>query len=97
MFKGYKEELSVTVKQYKLPKFKVEVESPSYIWSGSDGVTLKLKATWVELVSFYLILVVSLTNFYIIVVHSEIGIFWKAFDGRAIKWKKQQLKIATSK
>jgi len=42
---GYKEELSVTVKQYKLPKFKVEVESPSYIWSGSDGVTLKLKAT----------------------------------------------------
>merc|ERR1719334_2192639 len=43
---NYKEEMSVTVKQYKLPKFKVEVESPTYIWSGSEGVTLKLKATY---------------------------------------------------
>ncbi|CAK8680732.1 unnamed protein product [Clavelina lepadiformis] len=42
----YKESLSVEVKSYKLPKFKVEVEVPSYIYPGSDGFNVKLKATY---------------------------------------------------
>jgi len=36
----------VEVKLYKLPKFKIEVEVPSYIYPKSSGVPVKLKGTW---------------------------------------------------
>ena len=45
IMQDYKESLSVEVKSYKLPKFKVEVEVPTYIYPGSDGFNVKLKAT----------------------------------------------------
>jgi len=38
----------VEVKLYKLPKFKIEVEVPSYIYPKSSGVPVKLKGTWVD-------------------------------------------------
>nr|CAB3229046.1 alpha-2-macroglobulin homolog precursor [Phallusia mammillata] len=43
---GYKEEMTVEVKLYKLPKFKVELEVPSFIYPGSAGITIKLKGTY---------------------------------------------------
>uniref|UniRef100_F7BB43 Uncharacterized protein n=1 Tax=Ciona intestinalis TaxID=7719 RepID=F7BB43_CIOIN len=43
---GFKESLSVEVKRYKLPKFKVEVKVPSYIHSRSTGLTIKLDAKY---------------------------------------------------
>jgi len=45
IFQGYKRVLQIEVKFYKLPKFKVQIEAPSYIYPGSSGITIKLKGT----------------------------------------------------
>jgi len=44
--RGYKKEMPVTVKMYKLPKFKVEIEAPQYVHEASPGVDIALKATY---------------------------------------------------
>ena len=40
-----KEEITVEVRVYKLPKFEVELEAPSFIHPKSSGLTVSLKAT----------------------------------------------------
>ena len=41
-----KQDLSdkITVKLYKLPKFEVKVENPSYVAASQDGFTIKVNA-----------------------------------------------------
>ena len=43
--KNFKESLPVTVQTYKLPKFEVELEVPTFVEVESPGFTVKVKAT----------------------------------------------------
>jgi len=43
---GFKKEIMFEVKKYKLPKFEVVIEAPSFAYESMDGMNIKLKATY---------------------------------------------------
>jgi len=43
---GLKNEIEIEVKKYKLPKFEVSIEAPSFAYESMDGIKIKLKATY---------------------------------------------------